>query len=107
MFLGLSGHPLQVVASNLVGVEGQDFLNRQEERQVFHFASFRNVSAWLRKARDCTFARRLQPSGDRCADSTYSGHMADGSTVVEPAVHGVTPDSKAPTSGAVPVNPSV
>jgi hypothetical protein len=37
----------------------------------------------------------------------YSGHKADGSTVVEPAVHGVTPDSKAPTSGAMPVNPSV
>jgi hypothetical protein len=48
--------------SDLVGVEGQDFLNRQEERQVFHFASFRNVSAWLRNARDCTFARRLRRS---------------------------------------------
>jgi hypothetical protein len=48
--------------SNLVGVEGQDFLNRQEERQVFHFASLRNVSAWLRQARDRTFARRLRRS---------------------------------------------
>jgi activator of HSP90 ATPase len=39
-------------------MQGQHIIDRQEDRLVVHFASLRNVSAWRRNARACTFASR-------------------------------------------------
>jgi len=44
--------------ADLVGMQAQHLVERQEDWIVLHFASFRNVPACRRSARVCTFASR-------------------------------------------------